>query len=266
MLNAIHLYGRMAATSIRGQMQYRASFIMQTLGQVGLVIEFVAIWALFHRFGNLGGWTLAEVAMLYGIVHVQWGITDLLGRAFDSFGNNVRKGDFDRILLRPRSTVLQLAGTEILLHRIGRIFQGAAVLTWALAQLDMAWTPVKVALFLTTLLAGTALFGGMLIMQATLCFWTIEGLEVANIFTHGGVETARYPMAIYPRWFRSLFTIVVPLGAVTYFPAMALLGRDDPLGSPVWFQWTAPLLGFLFFGVSLQVWKLGLRRYRSTGS
>jgi ABC-2 type transport system permease protein len=52
---ALSLYGRYIAISMRGQLQYRASFAMLALGQlVGAGVEFVGIWALFHRFGALG--------------------------------------------------------------------------------------------------------------------------------------------------------------------------------------------------------------------
>jgi len=77
---------------------------------------------------------------------------------------------------------------------------------------------------------------------------------------------SQYPIAIYRPWFRQLFTYVIPLGCVTYFPVIAVLGRPDPLGSPLRFQQLAPLAGVLFLTVALQVWKVGVWHYRSTGS
>ena len=43
--------------------------------------------------------------------------------------------------------------------------------------------------------------------------------------TDGGVETTQYPLSIYEPWFRKVFTYVVPLGCVSYFPALAIMGR-----------------------------------------
>ncbi|HYF91263.1 MAG TPA: hypothetical protein VD969_03345 [Symbiobacteriaceae bacterium] len=45
-----------------------------------------AIWVLFSRFKLLGSWTMWETLLLYAVA----------------------SGDFHRILLRPRSTVLQV--------------------------------------------------------------------------------------------------------------------------------------------------------------
>ena len=111
MLDAVRLYARYIEISVRGQMQYRASFVMLTLGHfVATAVEFVAIVALFDRFGSLQGWRLEEVAFLYGVVNISFSISDAASRGFDLFGNMVKSGDFDRLLVRPRSTALQLAG------------------------------------------------------------------------------------------------------------------------------------------------------------
>jgi viologen exporter family transport system permease protein len=267
MLNALRLYGRYIGVSMRGQMQYRVSFVLQSLGQF-LVngIEFLATWALFHRFGSLGGWTLAEVAVLYGLVHTEWGITDATGRGLDLFGGMVKAGDFDRLLLRPRGAILQLMGQELTLRRIGRISQGLLVLAWGLYAAGVMLTPAKAMLLFATVAGGWCFFTGLLVLQATMCFWTTESLEVMNTLTYGGCETARYPMTIYGPRFRKLFTYVVPLACVTYFPATAIIGKPDPLGFPVWFPWAAPLLGPVFLLVALQVWRFGVRHYQSTGS
>jgi len=79
-------------------------------------------------------------------------------------------------------------------------------------------------------------------------------------------EAWQYPVAIYRTWFRRFFTVIIPLACISYFPAMAILGKDDPLGSPVIFQWLSPLLGFVFLAVCLRVWRFGIRQYASTGS
>jgi ABC-2 type transport system permease protein len=264
MIDAIQLYGRYVAVSLKSQLQYRASFVMTTLGYVLLTgIEFFGIWALFDRFGSLRGWRLAEVAMLYGTVNVAFALAEGVGRGFDAFAAQVKSGDFDRLLLRPRSTALQVAGLECQLMRIGRLLQGLAVLFWGIAHLGIAWTLPKAVLLLGAIGGGACLFYGLLVIQATLAFWTLESLELFNTVTYGGVETAQFPLSIYRPWFRLFFTWVVPLACVNYFPALAILGR--PGGAGLW-PWLSPLVGVHFLLAALQFWNLGVRHYRSTGS
>ena len=266
-LNSLQLYGHYLGISVRGQMQYRVSFAMLSLGHfVFTGIEFVGILVLFERFGSLQGWSLPEVAFLYGLVNIAFSISDAATRGFDMFGTMVKSGDFDRLLLRPRSTALQLVGQELTLRRVGRFAQGFLVLVWASASLDLSWSPVAVVLFVAAIAGGAALFAGLIVLQATLAFWTTETLEIMNAVTYGGVETTQYPLSIYEPWFRKVFTYVVPLGCVSYFPALAIMGRPDPLGSSLLFQYLSPLVGIGFLVVALQVWKVGVRHYRSTGS
>ena len=268
MLDSLRLYSRYIGVSFRGQMQYRASFIMQSVGTfLTTGIEIVGIVALFARFGSLGTWRLAEVALLYGLVNVAFATAEAVGRGFDTFADMVRTGDFDRLLVRPRSTALQVAGGELQLMRVGRFLQGLIVLLWAAGSLGVEWSVATVAVAVAAVLGGACLFLGLLVLQATLAFWTIQSLEVMNTLTYGGTEAGQYPLSIYRPWFRKFFTFVVPLGCVTYFPALAILGREDAfLGSSEWFHWVAPLVGVTFLGIALRVWEFGVRHYTSTGS
>jgi ABC-2 type transport system permease protein len=267
MTDSIQLFARYAAVSFRSQLQYRASFVMMSAGHFLVVAtEFAGLWLLFERFGSLKGWSRPEVALLYGIVHVAFALAEGIGRGFDTFGSLVREGEFDRLLLRPRSTAFQVAAREIQLMRVGRLLQGLLVLGWSMAALGIAWTPAKALLLLGTIAGGACMFYGLLVIQATVAFWTVESLELLNTVTYGGVETAQFPLSIYRSWFRAFFTFVIPLACVNYLPAHALLGRSDILGSPGLVQWLAPLAGVLFLALSLQVWKLGVRHYCSTGS
>ncbi len=263
-LDNLRLYFRLLGVSLRGQMQYRASFLMLAAGQFLITgMEFVGIWALFDRFGSLRGWSLPEVALLYGTVNVAFAFADAFSRSFDNFPNLIKQGEFDRVLLRPRGTALQVAGQELTLMRAGRLIQGLMVLLWAAGNLGLAWTPAKVTLLLGAVAGGACLFTGLFILQATMAFWTVETLEIMNTVTYGGTETAQFPMSIYRPWFRRFFTVVVPLACVNYLPMQAILGRAD---GPRLLGWLAPLAGPAFLLVALRAWRFGVRHYHSTGS
>jgi len=261
MRDALALYGRYVAISLRSQLVYRATFMMMTVGHLLVTaIEFFGIWALFSRFGTLGGWSLREVALIYGVADIAFAIADATGRGFNKFDRILKAGDFDRMLLRPRSPVLQLLGYELQLLRIGRLSQGIVVLAWAGSAL--AWTPATAALLLASILGTTCAFLGLVILQATSAFWTIESLEVWNAFTYGGNYAMQYPMAIYQRWFQRFFTVIIPLALTGYYPARAILGRDA-IGA---IHVLGPLAGVAFLAVALGVFRIGVRHHASTGT
>jgi len=267
MVETLHLYCRYIGVSVRGQMQYRASFVLMSIGQLFATgMEFLGIWALFYRFGSLVGWSLPEIALFYGMIHCAFAFADGFGRGFDVFPSMVKSGDFDRLLVRPRSTVFQVAARDLQLMRVGRLAQGLLVLLWAVGALGITWTVPLVGLLLAAIAGAACFFVGLFVLQATLSFWTIETLEICNTLTYGGVETAEFPLSIYRTWFRWFFTLVVPLACANYYPGLAILGRPDPCGAPAFISWLAPLCGPLFLGASMLVWRAGVRHYTSTGS
>ena len=263
----LRLYTRYVSVSIRSQLQYRASVIMQSIGAFMITaIEFLGILALFARFGQIRGWTLPEVALFYGMISISWALCDAMARGFEVMGQILKAGDFDRVMLRPRSTVIQMLGYEFTIRRVGRLMQGTAVLTYAIVALDIEWSVPRVALLVLAIGGTICVFLGLVIMQAASAFWTTETSEVWNAFTYGGVTMAQYPLSIYRGWFRRLFMFAIPLGSANYLPGIAILGREDPLGTPVLAQWLAPLAGPAFLGIALVLWRSGVRHYRSTGS
>jgi ABC-2 type transport system permease protein len=256
------------AASIRGQMLYPGAFVLGFLSNASLTtIEFVGIWALFARFRHIHGWGFGEVALFYGVVNIAFAIADVLTRGFDIFGPQfVKTGNFDRILLRPRPASLQLMGYEFRLAPFGRMIQGIAVFSVAIALLSPHWGAGDVLVLAWSVAGGAALFFGILVLQATLAFWTVESLEIANTLTYGGMEAAQYPLDIYAAWFRRFLIYVVPIGCVSYFPIAAVLGRVDATGVPLALARAAPVTGFLFLALSFVAWRFGIRHYTSTGS
>jgi ABC-2 type transport system permease protein len=146
------------------------------------------------------------------------------------------------------------------------VLQGGIALAIAVALLHIDWSVAKVFLVLWAVAGGFALFFGILLLQATLSFWTVESLEIVNTLTYGGIEAAQYPLDIYANWFRKFLTFVVPLGCVIYFPIATVLGRSDVTGIAPWLGAMAPLAGVAFLAVAFSAWRVGVAHYTSTGS
>jgi ABC-2 type transport system permease protein len=258
------MYFRYISIILKSQLQYRTSFWLLCLGQFLVPFSlFAGLYFLFARFGSLKGWDFYEVALCFSIIHMAFAISECCARGFDGFSSLVVNGDFDRVLVRPRGTILQVLGARFEFSRIGRLVQSLSVLIWAVATLPVYWNAMKVVTLVLMVLSGVFVFSGIFMLAATLCFWTIQGLEVANIFTDGGREMAQYPLGIYKKWVVRFFTFVIPFGCVNYLPLMYLLNKTT--GNGFWYMLT-PLFGILFIIPCLFLWRFGVRHYRSTGS
>jgi ABC-2 type transport system permease protein len=247
----------------KSQMQYRSSLLMTLAAQILVPLSsMVGLVLLFQRFHHLGSWSLPEVLLCFSITHMAFSLSECFARGFDLFSHLVRMGDFDRILVRPRNTILQVLGAKIEFSRFGRLLFSFIVLLAAVHYTKIAWSPIKLLTITLMIGGGAIIFTGIFMLAATLCFWTVQGLEVANIFTDGGREISQYPLDIYNRNLTRFFTFIIPFAAVNYLPLRYLLGVP---GSAVW-QAFLPLAAILFFLPCVFCWRFGVRHYQSTGS
>jgi ABC-2 type transport system permease protein len=264
----IKLYLILIGSRIRSQMQYRVSFLLELLGFALVTgLEFAVIAILVGRFGSVGGWSLAETALLYGLTSLAFSLAEMAGRGFDApFERMIQQGAFDGVLTRPLSPFFQVLTAEFQLRRLGRTAQALLVLAYAFGRLPISWTPDKLLLVPLTVASGAAIYGALVVAGATLCFWTVRTPEVVNVFTFGGEQMTSYPLSIYHEWLRAIFLFVVPVGFANYPAALYLLGRDDPSGLPAWSAWCAPLAAAAFCALALRFWAYGVGKYTSTGS
>lgn len=256
------LYLHCISMLLRSRMQYKASFVMLTLSQfLTSFSAFLGIWFLFDRFHTVRGFELEEVLLCAATVLTAFSLTECFARGFDRFPNLIRTGELDRMLLRPRSVFFQVLTSDVELTRMGRLLQAVLMLTYAIPNSGVVWTPDKIVTLCLMLLGGVGVFSGLFILYAGISFFTIEGLEFMNILTCGGNEFGAYPMSVYGESVRRLFTYVVPVTLFQYYPLLYLLGRSER----VWYM-LLPLVCMLFPLPCTLLFRFGLRRYRSTGS
>ncbi|MGW6787111.1 ABC transporter permease [Streptomyces sp. NPDC054987] len=260
-------YGLIVAMWIRSTMTYRTSFVLSTLGNAAItLLDFVAIYIMFSHVDVLGGFTLPEVALLYGSCSAALGLADLLLGNTDRIGARIRDGSLDTMLVRPLPLLAQVAADRFALRRLGRIGQGLGVLGWALWTVDVEWTAVKVLLVPVMLLAGGSIFAAVMVGGAAFQFVAGDAAEVQNSFTYGGCTMLQYPPTVFATDLLRGVTFVVPLAFVNWLPALYVLGRPDPLGLPGWAAFLSPLVALAVFVPASLAWRAGVRSYRSTGS
>lgn len=260
-------YAALVRSRVVAQASYRTSFAVDAGSQVLLVlVEFTEVYVVFHQVDSLGGFGFAEVALMYGLAVAAFGLADMAVGHLDRLPFYVRTGTFDAFLLRPLSALGQLVTSDFSLRRLGRVVTGLAVLALALGAVDVDWTPGRVLLLGLSPLAGAVIFGAVFVATSTIGFWVVEGMEFANAFTYGGNYLSAFPFTVFATAVRRFFTFIVPAAFVAYLPALALLGRDDPLGLPGWLTWCSAPVAVASAAAAAAAWRAGLRHYVGAGS
>jgi ABC-2 type transport system permease protein len=253
------IYGRLAATSVRSQYQYRVSFWMQFVGTFVLtILDFVAILVIFHHLPQLAGWDLGEIAFIYGASYVVFKLADAVMNSMDRIPLLIRMGTFDQVLTRPLGSLGQVLIVELAPRQIGAALQGLRV--------DVQWTAAKVAVFISMQVSAFVIFCALFVATNAIAFWITDAREVANAFTYGGNYLTQYPLHIFGLWFRRILGYAFVLAWIDYFPSLYILGKPDALGAPPVFRFLSPVAAVLIAAVAAFVWRSAVRHYRSTGS
>jgi viologen exporter family transport system permease protein len=260
------LWRRLIGAQIRSQLQYRLSLALDFVGS-GLIafVDFLAVLVIFHNVPRLNSWDVHEVAFLYALTSISFSLTDMLIGHLDLFPQLVRTGNFDVLLVRPRSTLLQIFSSDFAVRRLAKAVQGAVVLVYALSGLHIDWTVARVLFTLLSIPAGMVIFGSIWVVGACIAFWTTDGGEFTNAFTYGGNFMAQYPIDIYSAWLRRFLAYIVPLAFVCYFPALFILDKEDPLGLPRFLELASPVVALVAAAIAGGVWRFAVRHYRSAG-
>lgn len=256
------LYLKYASVILRSLMQYKASFVMSTIGQFLVSFTaFLGVYFMFSRFHSVSGFSYCEVLLCFSVLLTSFSLAECFVRGFDTFSVIISNGEFDRIMVRPRNEILQVLASRIEFSRIGRLLQALLMFAYALPSSDVVWSFDKILTLFFMIIGGFGVFSGLFVIYASLCFFTIEGLEFLNIFTDGGREFGRYPFSVYGEGVLKFFTYIVPLALFQYYPFLYLTGRTDRV-----IYMLLPLIGLLFIVPCLLFWRIGVRHYKSTGS
>ena len=261
------VYRGLVLASVRSQLAYPASFALQCAAQALVQLEdMVVIVVLFSRVGAMGGFTRQEVLLIFGLAGISFGLADLLVGSLDTVSQLVRTGTLDALLLRPLPAMTQICASDFALRRLGKVGTSLAVLGYVLVTSDIGWTPLRVAVLLITPLTGLVLLAAIWVAATATTFWLVESQELPNTVTYGSGMFTSYPVSVFSGWLLRLMAFVVPGAFVAYYPALAILGKPDPLGLPPVLQYSAPLVAVLAAGVAALVWRAGLRHYVGAGS
>lgn len=226
---------------------------------VGLV--FLAV--VFQHIPQLFGWTFSQILFVFGAFQVVTGLFYFFFSWTLWFSSDyLIEGGLDALLYRPAPAFLQIVAEgvgESIAELPGSVF-GIAILLVAARGMETRIPLSTAALFALLLVAGVAILGAIFTLLALSSFW-FRATRSAGEPLLGVLDFAQYPLLIYPRWLRVVFTFLIPLGFVAYWPSAWALGSAPSSIIALTFAWVLVL-----WAIVALVWRRGLRRYESTGS
>ena len=263
MVKEFRLYRHFLKIRFLSEIEYKGWWLMFFQVFLATFGDPLAVVLTFSRFGSIGAWTMERILLMYAIAFTSFGLAETLLRGFDMFPYQmVRNGDFDRLLIRPKSLFVQVSASFFHLRRGVRPLIGLVIIFWCINQLGIELTSIDVIMLIFALVGGFLIYAGVFVMSSGIAFFTINAVDWIYIFTSASREAARVPIDYLPRVFRYMFTFFMPMLVISYFPASAI----GDWGDAAWRGWLALPAGAAFFVVAMLVWRIGIKHYKSTGS
>jgi viologen exporter family transport system permease protein len=247
----------------KARLEYRADFFSSVLASfLGTVAAFGFLLIVFSRGPSIKGWSFAEMVFLYGFSLIPFGIFNVFSWNLYFFADRyLIEGRFDRVLLRPVSTVFQVLFESFRLESLQETLTGIAAIVWASRRLGLSYGPLDIALFAAWAVSGALIYLAIFLALTATSFWIEDRIGISppvfNLMQFG-----RYPLTIYDAWIRFALSFVIPFAFASFYPTARFLHHPEFLRE----FWAVPFVAVLALTLALSVWKSGVARYHSTGT
>lgn len=265
-MTMVRLYAALVSAGLRSELEYRANFVIWIVtGAVYQLTGFVFIWVVLTRFQTIAGWTLGEVAFLYGLRLLGHGAGLLMFNRMIEIENLVRDAEFDRFLVRPVPALLQVVTRRFPVNALGDFGGGVVLFLAANALVGLDWSPLSLTFLVLTVIGAALVEGGIKLAIASLNFRFLSTRALVRVIDDLFSNFGNYPMRIFGGLLQFLLTFALPVAFIAYLPATVLLARTDELRIHAAFAYLAPLAGIVVFGLGYLLWRHELPQYQSSG-
>jgi ABC-2 type transport system permease protein len=171
------------------------------------------------------------------------------------------EGRFDRVLLRPVNPLFQVLFESFNVPALNEIALGLLLMGAAGARLGLVPSALDVVAFPVLAVSAAAIYVGIFVVLTAVSFWFEDRLGVGPP-VYNMIRFARYPVTIYHPAVRALLSWIIPFAFAAFYPATRFLHVSEFAV----FAAITPLVGAVCLAAAVAVFRLGMRRYTSTGS
>ena len=271
MLAELKYYVIVALHCVKMSMQRTLEYPAELVGwlfanPVQFILGIATIKFVISDFGTINGWGFNEIAFLYGLAVMSHALSVMFFVQTWWMGYFILKGDFDCYMLRPLNVLFQFFFSAFNLIGVTDMISGIIIFAYGCSKVHFSFNVVNVVLLLFILIGATLIRGTLYLITGCLSFLTKSrnSLVLFNLTILD--QMTKYPLTMYPRVVQIIFTFLIPLGFISFYPASDLLDKNNSFCFPGGIAWATFLVGVLVFYLATRLFKRGLRRYESAGS
>jgi ABC-2 type transport system permease protein len=262
------LLGSLGRYALAREMAFRGNFLVKVSVEVLWLAILLAFYrTVFAKTTVIADWPEPQYLFFVGCFFALNGVIETLFlENCNEFGELVRTGDLDFLLLRPIDEQFLVTCRKVDWSTAPNVVMGAAVM--GIALVNMGWQPDlgRAVGFLVTFVCGSLIAYSFMLLLTSTSVWLVRNqslMEMWWLFS----SLARYPKEIFAgtwSWAERVgqfFTYILPILLVVNVPANTMVRVLDPR-----------MIGFTLAATVASVWasrrffQWALRSYRSASS
>lgn len=259
----VEIYLNLFVQNLKSLMSYRADFILSMIVMIFINITgFISFYIIFDNFPTIMGWNCYEMIFLYGFSLIA------LTPAQCCFENNwnlrgvVFSGDFIKYCFKPINIFFYYISETFDIKGLGQFGFGVFTLCFAWDKLNIDFSLLVLIKLMIQLFGASLFMIGILNFASAICFYTVNGTYYIMMLANKFKDYARYPVTIFNGVLRFVFTFIIPIAFMTYYPSLEFLDEREKS----FFTYLTPIYGLVFFYLSYRFWMHGAKKYNGTGS
>ena len=239
--------------NIMREMLNKVTFLTNILFMMLNNASFIIQWLILFRLKeDIGGYTMREVMILWGLAASSFGLARILFARVFSLPDLIINGKLDSYLVQPKNVLLSIMTSETNVSAIGDFLYGLVIIC------IFGGSPGIFFLFLFFTVISATIMTAFALLMGSLSFWFVRADLFAGNLLNILVTFSTYPDGIFKGMVKFLLYLIIPVGMTIYIPVHVLVSFD--IGGLLIVLGYAVLLS----AAAVFAFYRGLRRYSSS--
>ena len=252
------IYIKLFFTKLSMLKMYKKDFYLGLISCIiKALISIFLIEFILSNFSLVGGLESEKTAYLYFFIVFIQAVSWMLLPGIISFtGIYIRDAELDMVLLKPVNKLVYIIFENIDIKEFPNVIVNLVIFIISILRLERD--------LFTSIMLFLSVFSGVIIIFSICILINILGFRYKDTlmpikFLFSLVDMCKYPLTIYNPFIRFIFTVIIPIGFISYFPIIQM-------NNIAWIFVFGIAVSGVFLIVSVYLFEKAFRLYESTGS
>lgn len=239
--------------AIMREMLNKTTFITNVIFMILNNASFIIQWLiLFSLKDSVGGYTLKQVLLLWGMAAGTYGFSHFFFRRAYHLSDTINVGKLDSYLVQPKNVLLSAITTDVEPSALGDMLYGYIML------FIYGFSIERFLIFTLFIISGGLILTSISVILSSLSFWFSKSDIIADTGNSLMTNFATYPDGIFKGVAKIILFTLIPVGIVNYIPVRVIAEFNLNL--------TLIVIGvtFMLILIAFIVFYKGLKKYSSS--